>query len=269
MRTVIFLVFLFSVSPVWSDLDQFVEDIERTEEISEQEEDTHSSPDSDPYDSSESESENAFVRLLFEIWGYLWLANNLGTAYEPYPYYEQGYYHWLPDFEVPDGSPLKDQYFNLSVHGISFEELGYGTWLTFEGHLFRFFGPYLEAFVLSDGNKEFYGQRYGLNFSLFQSDPLSMSLYWQFTQWTGIFFRSGQTVGVELKSFPFEPLVLKFRGGGQYFNSFNMGEVEVEGGIMLERFALTGGWRWWNLGTKTGLVTNFYNGPYAGLEVYF
>jgi hypothetical protein len=270
--SVVFMLMLVSVGGLWADLDDFQEDVERTEEISEweEEEDSPNSPSSDSSGDCFSSCLDVLCSDIFwQIFTQVWALNNLGTTYEAFPYAEGGFMHWDEDFGAGARGSLKDHWYEFSVQGVQLDTLGNGTWVTLEGHFFRFFGPYLEFFLFPEGSQNLNGQRIGLNLALFQSDPLTLSFYGQLTRWGGILERSGGTFGVELKSFPFQPVFMKFRAGAQVFESFNVAEVEVELGFMIDRFSLNGGWRFWDLGSRQGTLTNRYNGPFVGLGVYF
>ena len=273
MRCILLLLLLSFALPAMAhaDLDDFREEVEEAEKEKPPEESRTEDEEDD-----EEEGESLLGRFLWELFGAIWLVNNTTTTYGSHPYSADGYIRWArveegygADGEVYIPTGRRSHWLYSEIQALALEGLGQGTWFTLKGHAYRFFGPYFEGWVLGDGEDLFGGLRLGLTFSLFQSDPLSLSLYGQGNMWFGVLARSGGALGVELRSYPFKPLSLQLRGGLQLFERFSVGEVESRAGLLFGRWEAYAGLRWWRLLDGAGLVRERYSGPFAGAGCHY
>jgi hypothetical protein len=262
-----FLILLYATFlPLHGDIKSFQEDVEAAEEQVPEKETT---PESIP--ESAKHRQKTFGDILMELTFLLWFHHNASTTFSPHPYHSTGFVRWAEERQsgvrLPTGT--KDHWLSAEVQALGLDGLGWGAWTGVKGHLYRFFGPYLEAWNLNDGKENLTGFRVGALLALFQSDPLSLGVYGQWNHWTGAFSRTGGTVGLEVRSYPFAPLTLQSRWGVQVFPQFQMGEGEVQAGLTRDSWEAFAGWRWWTLRTAEGSPVNRYGGPFAGIRKYF
>lgn len=269
MKNLWFLLF-FIPSLLAADISDFAEDVERAES-------SNTSEEEDEWeDGEENDGDDFFSQLIVELFKLIWIANNTSSTYGDFPYSENGYIlwadleynDWTEEYElIPTGE--RDYWYTADLQYMHVGGIGTGALATFKGHFFRFIGPYFEAWTLQDGKDTQSAFRLGILFSLFQSDPFSMSFYGQYQRWMGVLDRQGGTYGLEYRLYPFEPLSIQIRTGVQAFENFQMGELEVQGGVVFDRFELLAGWRWWDLRNLESLLIAEYQGPYFGARVHF
>lgn len=273
------LLILLAPLRLYADLGDFQQDVEQTEDQADDSDeiangDQDSDEDNDDEYSDEDDDGSIIGQILFEIFKFVWVLNNTTTTYGAYPYSPTGYISWAEPADDYYGldyvtTGYRSSWFALDSEAIYLDGLGFGSWATLRGHFYRFFGPYLDSWVISDGSDLFYGLRVGGSLSLFQSDPFSMSVFAQWVSWNGILDREGANIGVELRSFPGRPLALQYRLGYQFFGSFHMLESDAQLGILFNRFEIFGGYRWWGLLTTSGDLTSDYGGPEFGVRLHF
>ncbi|GEM_PF-2971323 len=264
-KFVIFITLIFLSMPVFSDIADLEKDVEEAEKRNQPR---------PPATEDNQEKDNPFFDLLLELFRIVWFVNNTTTTYNDYPYAKEDFVAWAePDDSKSEiwynTTGIKDYWYSLEIQPLLLEGIGYGGSVALKGHLFRFFGPYMEAWSHVDGEDFQGGARLGLLFSIIQSDPLNLSLYGQWNTWFGTINRGGGTLGLEFRSYPFQPLTLQARAGFQLFSAFKVAELEVQAGVMFNRFETFFGWRSWDLQTTWGDSVETYQGPFGGLRVYF
>jgi hypothetical protein len=267
---------LFDPAEIHADLSDFKDDVEDTKEQSEErrrDEKDDEIQNSGSYEDGEDGEGSIVARIVLEILQFIWVVNNTTTTYGAYPYSPSGYIKWaepVPGWEEHyRTNGYRDQWFALDAQGVYLENLGFGSWLTFRGHLYRFFGPYFDTWTITDGSDVFYGYRLGGSFSLFQSDPFSLSVFLQYDAWRGILNEDGLHFGGEIRSFPARPIGLQYRAGIQIFDGFNVIESDAQLGLIFERIEVFGGYRWWGITNSAGELTVSYAGPMAGIRLHF
>lgn len=217
---------------------------------------------------------------LFALFGLVWGWNNLGTAYGAHPYdvAPSGEKYVRVGTLVPEAStgkvgvePAEGKPFAFSaeIQPFFLSGVGGGTWATFKGNAWRFFGPYVEGCALTDGDETLGALRVGATFSLLQTNPLSVSLYGQWQRWSGFIDERGGTLGVEMNCYPAKPLSLRLRAGFQFFDGFSVSETELRLGALRGPIEFSAGWRWWNMLSSDGSRVDGWSGPFMGAAAYF
>jgi hypothetical protein len=102
-----------------------------------------------------------------------------------------------------------------------------------------------------------------------QFNPFSLSLYVQWQLWSGLMMRNGVVMGAEFRLYPVKPLSFRGKLGFQTFESFSLGEVEIEAGFLLKAWEVFMGWRGWTFGAEHPESAVSWAGPYAGIRRYF
>lgn len=234
-----------------------------------------------PVSAGQTETEeSALGSVLFTLFRLAWGWNNLGTAYGAHPYDDDAdgekyirYGTVATDLdtgkvgiEPASGRPCA---FTAEIQPFWMDGIGGGSWATFKGNAWRFFGPYIEGCALTDGDEMLGSVRIGATFSLLQTNPFSMSLYGQWQLWSGFIDRSGGTFGIEMNCYPVKPISLHLRTGFQFFDSFSISETELRAGAFAGPMEFSAGWRWWNMLSGSGSRIDGWSGPFAGAAVYF
>lgn len=259
-RAILGLAFLaLAGAPLHADIADFGEKVAEAESAPNEE--------AQPPASSGSDGNTAFGEFFVELVSYLWAIDNLYTTYGPYPYVPDGYIRWADDGGRP-APGRRNSWYSVDAEGFYLSGFGAGAWTRLEGYAWRFFGPYAEAWLLSDGAAFQGGGRVGVLFSIFQTQAFSLSLYSQWNQLFGALERTGATVGLELRSYPFRPLSLRWRGGAQLFEGFKIVESELSAGLVYGPWEPYFGWRWWSLGNGGSNPTPLaeYGGFSVGLR---
>ena len=201
--------------------------------------------------------------------------NNTTTTYGSYPFSPDGYICLAKiedasvDHLVYATTGKRDQWFKTEIQGIWMQDIGFGSWITFKGQLYRFIGVHCEDWMIIDGHNVLNGLRLGLSLSLVQSDPFSLSAYGQWNLWSGVLERNGGTLGLDIDSFPVKPVALHFKAGFQLFRNYSMGELEAQIGILFGSLECFVGWRYWNLINDGGSTAYKFNGAFGGLRLYY
>jgi hypothetical protein len=221
---------------------------------------------------------NGLAELFAQLLYMGWIYNNCYIRYMPYPYYDGGYIRrpWNETYGQGQYAAGKDFWLSTSVSGIymvdALNDSSGGSWVSLSGNLFRFFGPYFDAFVLSDSENTLGGFRAGGQFSLMQFEGFQMSMYMQYQHWTRLLDFDAFVFGVEMRFYPAEPLSLRFKAGMQMLeNNVALGEIEGEVGFLFNAWELFAGYRYWNTEDGFHLPNNPFpmQGPYLGIRRYF
>jgi hypothetical protein len=252
-------IFFCSTLPVWADLGSFKDSVEDAEKKEKKPDPPKREKPQNKNSYDDDEDEHTLLFFFFRLWA----LGNLTHYYTDYPYDGYGYirrdYLSYPDEKNED----KYHYFTTGLSGFYLDDLGSGSWFSFNGNIFKFFGPYADVYVIYDGHETLTGLRAGIQFSLIQTNPFTVNLYYQGQWWFGMMERSGSAAGLEFLVYPFRPISLKAKTGFQVFDNFEMGEIELEAGVMLASWQIYAGWRWWNIDGES------WSGPFAGLRKFF
>ena len=269
LTKVIFIILFAVVSTqaVYADMESFINHINEAEK----EKPDKSSHTASTNSANDDDDDDSLFIIIMELFIQLWPLNNLYIYYAPYPYYPNGYirrpWNFYPEQYTGNDFTNRTHWFSTSVSGFYLKDIGYGPWLNFSGNLYKFFGPSLDGFLTSDGDKTLYGLRAGLQFSLLQFNGISMNLYWQWQLWSHPSLeRSGSVFGLEVRLYPIKPITIRLKWGGQFFEHFTMSDFEVQAGFMIKAWELYGGWRSWNLSAKGDPQ---WTGFFGGIRYYF
>jgi hypothetical protein len=272
-----FFYMLVSAVPLYADLDSFKDAIESAEEDNREKEDEKPPPkqekrrrkDNDNLNDSDDDGGLTLLRLFFEIFGNLWLYNNLDIAYGPYPYCQNSFIRRPMQREGIRPDDEKEYSYSLGLSGLYLSDMGGGSWLSFSGNMFRFIGPYADVFLIGDGEDVLNGFRIGMHLSLFQSNIFNTAFYLQYQLWYGFMQRDACVAGFEFRVYPVKPLTLRARFGFQIFEYLTLGETELEAGCMIGGWEIFAGYRWWYIMDEGRGGYPVWNGPSLGLRRYF
>jgi hypothetical protein len=254
--------FFIMTAQVYADLDSFSERIIEAEQTPK--------PETPPESSEDQSSNNAFGEFLVQLFGILWLYDNVYIYYADYPYQAGGYIRRPIDDLLLNRKVYADNakyyWFATSLSGLYLNGIGGGSWVSFSGNAYKFIGPYADAYFVTDAREVQIGTRLGVHFSLLQFNPFNASLYIQWQFWHGALSRHGVTTGIELRLYPVKPFTFRLKGGTQLFERFSIGELELELGIMVKAWEWFAGYRSWAVDNET---IPSYVGAYLGVRRYF
>ena len=291
----VILAFLCLASPLssYGAFDSAVESAKEKDTDSNESEKSHGSSAS----SSQSDSaESSLAQFFAEIFAYLWLFN-IYARYCPYPYSDDSTKYLVyadfgsdsndteipPDVETfPVPERTRKHRFSLDTSAVWLKELGIGNETRFDSMLFPVVGLYAKNFILYDHihNEGSMGNvNLGINFPLFQTNPLSLSVKIGWARWyndvTQILKDGAFVLGAEWKSYPFKPLTLRWDIDWQIFPDSD-GDVsdvyvfnsDVQMGIMIERFEVFAGWKYMSTGTGNSDSAHWH-GVNTGIRMHF
>ena len=276
------LAFLCLVSPVFSfgDFDSAVENSQKEKP----KESGKSKESSSSVSSSHDSAEGSLVEFFAEIFAYIWLIN-FYARYYPYPYsYDETKYLSYKDF-TSNGfeseseaytTPLRLQRFSLDTSFVWLKELGIGNESNFDCMIFPVIGLYAKNLILFDhihGEGNMGNVHAGINFPLFQTNPLSLYLKFGWSRWyndiTPLLRENAFVFGGEFKSFPFKPLTLRWSFDWQFYdNDLYVFDSDLQAGLMFERYEFFAGWKYLETGTEDSSSAD-WNGINCGIRMHF
>lgn len=292
--TLLFSLFASFTTPAFADIDSFKDSVEDANEDSEEspkenENKKTRTREKDPPPSAnkkwrerdtddrnyQNKTNNTASELLLEICCGAWILNNFYVSFEPYPYANDGKYicYNLDNTILPNTQFYR---FSISTSGVYVPDIGYGNESVFEGYFYKCFGPLVENTVYRDAEEMTGDIKVGGQLALFQTSPFSLSVFMQWSHWYGelttTFPSSGIAFGLHVRSFPFKPLVLEWRFGGQTFGDDYacLMESDLQIGAMIGRFELFCAWK--NISVLSSSMKTKYNesnGITAGAKIYF
>lgn len=191
--------------------------------------------------------ESTFSDFIGDVFGMLWLFNNIGVTFDDYPYSDGRYLNFFTQkmfafsdefyFDDSDGSgnfknppkKNKEQSYRFALEtGIFYftSEKIMGNESRFEGYIWKFFGPVFENTLyanknsFSDFSENFCGNlRLGGQFSLIHSNFFDTSFFMQWTYWYGQSLKlSGFNFGFIVRSYPIKPALFEWRCNFQCFD---------------------------------------------------
>jgi hypothetical protein len=274
-RLIVIFLLLVPVLSSYADLESFKDAVEAAEDSNEDAEDKPKSSSSKSHNRRDS-SEDFFAALF----AWLWLYNNYALNYGDYPYCDNNYIQRPSSLDETDAlvwNPYskKNYWFSTGLSAFYLQGMGGGSWFSWSGNIFKFFGPYIDGYLIGDeysfsGTGPFLGGvRAGMHFSLFQSNVFNSSLYIQWQGWYGMLSRNGAVFGLETRLYPIKPVTLRAKAGFQVFEQVSIGELELEAGFMLKSWELFAGYRWWSLEKDNEFSSPTWQGAYLGLRRYF
>jgi hypothetical protein len=209
--------------------------------------------------------------LITQLLILLWFPDNFFFNYGRYPYEEEGFIQ-RPEpgtqaFEAFDFNK-KSYTFSAGLSAFHLGGIGTGSWVSVSGNIFKFFGPYLDAYILTDATQILYGGRAGMHFSLIQSNVYNLACYTQWQGWSGVLARNAFVTGLDTRLYPVKPLTIRLKAGFQIFGNFSLGELEGEAGVMVKAWEFYFGYRYWGI-ADDHFASSPWHGPYLGIRRYF
>lgn len=234
--------------------------------------------------SAQNDAEGSLVELFIELFAYVWLIN-FSARYYPYPYSSSGtkylaYTGFASESDEDEfaysPTPLRRQRFSLDTSFVYLKELAIGNESDFNCMLFPCVGFYAKNLVLYDHihNEGNMGNiLLGGIIPIFQTNPLSAYLKVGWTKWYNdthpILKDGGFDLGMELKSYPFKPLCLRWDFDYEmYENDVFVFDSDLQAGIMLDRLEVFAGWKYLSTGTE-GAGSEHWNGCTCGVRLHF
>ena len=213
-------------------------------------------------------------------------------------------YYWLNTvrfFDYPyceNSSPADGNYITRgSLEGLTFTNPGFnrtrfafdsslvflnrfglGNETRFEGLLFPYIGPYFENLALynfQSGDFDYTQKglrdnlRTGGQLSLLQTNILSVNFLVQYATWFGKDFddfKNGVAVGILLRSYPINPLVLEWKACVQDFGDFSFFDWDLHLGIMREAYEYFVALKFWGVSDSQD---DFENDASIGMSLGF
>lgn len=261
--TVLLCMSMWSVLPVFADLNTFKEDVEKEESQNRQSGQADTSGDEQA--EGEESGGNPIARFFLEITIFAWAIHNNGVYYSAYPYappvsYSGGLVEGRPrnfinyDFsnvQIESGEErpqvnyrrngAKRYWFELSSGALMTEAGEYGAAASLQGRFTPFFGPDVDYRLICDGSEELHITTAGLDFSIIQNDFFTWTAYGKGAFFDGVLERSGWAFGSWFRMYPLRPISLHLRTGGMFFPDITFGQVEAKLNLHLGRLQLYGG----------------------------
>lgn len=202
--TVLLCMSVWSVLPVFADLNTFKEDVEKEESQNRQSGQADTSGDEQA--EGEESGGNPIARFFFEITIFAWAIHNNGVYYSAYPYAPPVSYSG----GIVEGRP-------------------------------RNFINYDFSNVQIESGEELHITTAGLDFSIIQNDFFTWTAYGKGAFFDGVLERSGWAFGSWFRMYPLRPISLHLRTGGMFFPDITFGQVEAKLNLHLGRLQLYGG----------------------------
>lgn len=239
---------------------------------------------------SSSSGDSAFLALL-GILGDIWFFANGSARFLAYPYQDGRSYivHEQTSFksstlgEIGEtGTPARTRAksrgrifrVGLSTEAFRQGDLGWGNETLLDGHLVAV-GPWLSNVLYRDGSGGISGcARLGGQLSLLSTNPLFVTFVGAWTGWYGeqatSATRSGISLGFDVRSWPFNPLALRFRVLWSYFKrDVATFDFSAGAGVMLGRFEPFAAFRYTSVySKKTGDRSERWLGASAGIRLH-
>lgn len=228
--------------------------------------------------SSSTSCGDACGEIFFNVLAGVWAVNNFSVSFAPYPYaYDDTY---IQSAISVNNAAYSDSFnpsrYSIATSAVYLQGIGFGNETIFEGYLYRFFGPLFENTIYYDGKDMTGNVSLGGQIALCQTNPISFSLFMQWSHWYGtvgkVLPTNGCSFGIHLRSYPFSPLVLEWRVGEQVFgdSSTNFFNSDLSMGYMIGRIELFASWKHLAIiHDRTGEIISKYDGVTVGTKIYF
>lgn len=230
------------IYPSISDVITAIEEAEEIEKTSPKTEESKTKTTS--RSTSDIDSEIDLFLMLFELWSL-----NFYTQFTRAPYYGGNSLLFIPPGMKIFSNQYNHWWYSTGTGTTYLHNIGLGTFATFDGCIYSFFGPQLEVYSFADKNKDLlYGTKLGGNVALIQTNPFSLYLYVQYALLNSNLLSipySGTCIGLEIRSFIVKPVTFKLRTDFSDFETFQLYDFTVQLGIMLKKNELYLGYRSW------------------------
>ncbi|MBO4387411.1 MAG: hypothetical protein J5817_10425 [Treponema sp.] len=249
-----------------------------------------------------SSSSDTSGDILSELFSLLWLVNNLTVSFDAYPY-ANGRYLTFEGFSLygsdKENSAMQDWRFEIESNAFVFPKKVWGVESRLEGILWKFIGPVFEntiyypigdwednndfeehpsalpppevAMDIFDPDRKYAGNvRLGGQLSLWYANPLSLSVFLQWSKWYGAIDCSGTELGLIAKSYPADPILVEWRGSIQmlkdkyHIDSIYESHLEI-GAMVAPRIEVYGAWKY----THNPLLNVKGHGAAAGAKIHW
>ncbi len=238
--------------------------------------------------------------ILDDIFSLLWLINNLTVSFDTYPYANGKYLSFAELFgSSGDSLAFQDWRFEIETGAFIFPKKAWGNESRLEGILWKFIGPVFENTIywptgdwddnndfeshpsqlppvevaadMFDPDRKYAGNvRLGGQLSLWYTNPLSLAVFLQWSNWYGATDCSGIAAGFIAKSYPVNPILIEWRGTMQSlkdkFKTGTIYESHLEVGAMVApRIEVYGAWKY----THNPLLNIKGHGGAAGAKIHW
>ncbi len=220
------------------------------------------------------------IQSAAEIIAAVWITNNLFCRFTDFPYQMMQPNYIFNEQGSTQGRQMR---FSADVFAFALEDIGTGIQANFEGLLFPVIGPYF-TYIRFNGDGEqnqdkssdssFGNLRLGGQFSLLQTDLVTIQGFMQWSHWFGNSLLSeksnGIVLGADIRSYPVFPFIVSWRGTYGNYDNIYIAESDLQAGAIYKRVEVFGGWKYMSLGnSSTGHSAAEWNGVYAGARLYF
>ena len=236
---------------------------------------------------------DVFSDICCTVLEFLWLDNHLNMEFDEYPYANGSKYiiydGLLSDTEIEDVDVSyngKFYRFTLESGAVYFPEHSIiGNETRVEGYAYKFFGPIIENTLYfgnaGSNNSNYYSQndilrgnlRIGGTFNFVNFNIINVAANFQWTYWYGSEFHNGINTGVIIRSYPFKPVLIEWRGNWQVLDTTNYHsetdpcilESHLELGFMAARYEAYAAWKY----IYDGYLNTQDSGVAIGVKVHF
>ncbi|MCR4954259.1 MAG: hypothetical protein K6A43_09315 [Treponema sp.] len=248
-------------------------------------------------DSCSSQCADLFIDVFSDICcavlELLWLDNHLNMEFDEYPYANESKYIIYDgvlsdsEAEVLDVSS-NGKFYRYTLESGAFyfpEHALIGNETRLEGYIYKFFGPVIENTLYfgngGSNNSNYYSQndilrgnlRIGGTFNFVNFNIINIAANFQWTYWYGAKNHNGVNTGVIVRSYPFKPVLIEWRGNWQVLDSPHYNsetdpcilESHLELGFMAARYEAYAAWKY----IYDGYLNTQDSGIALGLKVHF
>ena len=213
---------------------------------------------------------------MLTIWFY-----NMEANYLPYPYYNSSnkYIHYKSESNTSKYDSMgRKVRLSLDSSFVWLKDLGIGNNSSFNCMIFPLVGLFGENLLLHDhihdeGNMGTI--KLGAQIPVIQSTPISILLKAGWTTWYGetdsFLKKNVMIIGVELMSYPVQPLALRCKFDWQFFpENIYILDTDIQAGICINRAEIFAGWKHINLGNRDAAnQSHGWSGINSGIRLYF
>lgn len=227
--------------------------------------------------STQNVASDAAGSFFAELFALIWL-HNLCVHYAPYPYCFDGERFLVyEEFGDHSGGEFKESLYSVDSSLFYLETLGLGNATTLDCMFAPFIGLRAENLVMCETsyNPDISGYiSVSLKAPLIQTNPFCVYVDLGASHWYGdvpSVLRGGFLGGIEFRSYPFKPLVLRLRICGQgYPDDVNITVVDASLGFMRNRWEFFAGLKQISVNNSASdEIADSWSGFSAGARLYW